>query len=98
MFTAYWSDVPSMGWNFGVPSKVARYVVVFRLTSAVWGMLLSMSASWACGVPGTEASTAPRGCASGIFAKAAGTLSCGTYSHGPSVRDGPRNHRPDSRR
>ena len=75
-----------------------RNVVVFRLTSAVWGMLLSMTASWACGVPGTAASTAPRGCVSGIFAKAAGTFSCGTYSHGPSVRDGPRNHRPDSRR
>ena len=44
-----------------------------------------------------EASTAPRGWLSGIFAKAAGSLSCGTYSHGPSVRDGLRNHRPDSR-
>src|SRR5262249_41324035 len=59
-------------------------------------MLLAITASWACGVPGIDASTRPAGLCSGIFAKSGGSWPPGAYSHGPSVERA-RNHRPEMR-
>src|SRR5215471_13800340 len=84
-FTAYWSDVPVIGTNFGEPSYVAVKWAALRLTVAVCGMLLAITASCACAVPGIDASTRPAGLRSGIFAKSGGSWRPGTYSHGPSV-------------
>ena len=65
-----------------------------RVTVAVCGMLLAMSASCACGVAGTEASTTPAGLPSGMRTKSGGSWPPGTYSHGPPV-DLARNQRPE---
>src|SRR5215510_1530978 len=85
-----------MGTNLGEPSYVAVKRAELRFTVAVCGMLLAMTASWACGVPGIEASTRPAGLCSGIFAKSDASWPPGTYSHGPSAERA-RNHRPEMR-
>ncbi len=65
-----------------------------RVTVAVCGMLLAITASCASRVPGTEASTTPAGLCSGIRAKSGGIWAPGTYSHGPSAERA-RNQRPE---
>src|ERR1700675_4502067 len=89
----YWSEVPSMGFTCGVPSKVIGSACAVRWTVAVCGTLLSMTASCACVVPGTEAFTFSIGLSSGIFAKSGGRLAGGTYVQGPAV-DAALNQRP----
>ncbi len=93
-FAAYASGVPAMGRHCGGPSYVAVKCAAARVTVAVCGMLLAITASCACGVPGTEASTTPLAPPSGIFAKSGGSWPPGTYSQGPSV-DRARNQRPE---
>src|SRR5262249_38641851 len=85
-----------MGTNFGEPSYVAVKLAALRGTGGGWGMLFAITASCACGVPGTEASTRPAGLCSGIFAKSDASWPPGTYSHGPSAERA-RNHRPEMR-
>src|SRR5262249_32769562 len=95
-FTAYWSDVPVIGTKFGEPSYGAVKWAALRLTVAVCEMLLAITASWACGVPGIDASTRPARLCSGILAKSGGSWLPGTYSHGPSAERA-RNHRREMR-
>src|SRR5215813_5415790 len=95
-FTAYRSEVAVIGTNFGAPSYVAVKWAALRFTVAVCGMLLAITASCACGVPGIDASTRPAGPCSGIFAKSGGSWPPGTNSHGPSAERA-RNHRPEMR-
>ncbi|MNN17042.1 hypothetical protein D3C81_1302110 [compost metagenome] len=68
---------------------------MLRETVAVCGMVAAISASRACGVPGTDTSTLALRSVGGILAKSAGSSRPGTYSHGP-VSIGARNQRPDT--
>ena len=68
----------------------------FLFTRAVCGTCASSTASAACGVPGTEASTRERGCSSGIFLKSAGSVGVANV-HGP-VKSGAENQRPATRK
>ena len=93
-FTTYRSGVPSMALSVGGPSyrtsSCAR-----RLIVAVCGISLAITASRACGVPGTDASTSPFGWLSGMRAKSGGSRSPLTNCQGP-CSDGARNQRPES--
>src|SRR5262245_40297228 len=88
------NSVPSIGSTLGSPSNAGVNVAVLRFTIAVCGMLLATIASSACSVPGTDAFTFSTGLSSGIFRKSSGSLSPGTYAHGPVSVDGPANQRP----
>src|SRR5215510_16125127 len=58
VLTTYCSFVPSMGASFTSPSNFGGSIFAsLTLTAAVWGMALAMRASFACGVPATEAFT-----------------------------------------
>src|SRR5436190_1952841 len=59
-------------------------------------MLASRTASAACGVPGTDASTADRTCSSGIFLNSSGSVGVANV-HGP-VKSGAENQRPATRK
>src|ERR1041384_4561520 len=96
VLAAYISEVFSIDRNCGVPSKLTVRNAVLRVIVAVCGIAFAISASFACGVPGTEASTDAFLCVAGIFAKSAGSLSPGTFCHGPSI-EGDLNQRPESR-
>ena len=58
--------------------------------------MLASTASVACGVPGTDASTRERGCSTGIFLKSSGSDGVANV-HGPS-RLGALNQRPATRK
>src|SRR6266849_10961878 len=93
--TTYLSVVPSTGRNWGAPSKTGENAGPFtRGTVAVWGMEFAITASCACGVPATAASTTPAGEAGGICLKSVGRLPLGIYVQGP-VTAGARYQRPD---
>ena len=66
------------------------------LTRAVCGILASSTASAACVVPGTDASTRDRACSSGIFLKSSGRVGVANV-HGP-VKSGAENQRPETRK
>ncbi|MNS89465.1 hypothetical protein D3C72_1234800 [compost metagenome] len=66
-----------------------------RATDAVCGIVAAISASRACGVPGTETSTLALGSCGEILAKSAGNWFPVTCVHGP-VSIGARNQRPES--
>jgi hypothetical protein len=63
---------------------------------ACCGTCASISASCACGVPGTETSTKPRGPFAGMRAKSGGRLAVANV-HGPS-RLAAANQRPEVRK
>src|SRR5262249_30590654 len=95
--TTYWSVVPSISFICGVPSNVIGLAIdAERCTVAVCGIELATTASFACGVPGTDALTFSTELSSGIFAKSGGRLALGTYCQGPAV-EGAENHRPEIR-
>src|SRR5262245_19737479 len=84
-FGAYWSVVPEIGANFGAPSYTASNEGPPESgTVAVCGIEFAITASRACCVPLTEASTTPAGDAGGICAKYAGNELLATNVHGPS--------------
>src|SRR5262245_31616808 len=94
LFTTYDTGVPSIGFSWGGPSYVG--VLSFAsltLIAAVSGRLFAITASCACGVPGTDAFTFSLGLSSGIFAKSGGRSLPGTNVQGPA-RASARNHRP----
>src|SRR5262245_47310183 len=93
LLATYDNGVPLIGSTFGVPS-IGIVVAVVRLTQAVCGMLLVITASRACGVPGTETLTIAFGLLTGMFLKSAGKLVPGTKLQGPCV-DAAVNHRPE---
>src|SRR5215475_410038 len=93
LFATYDSGVPMIGSTLGGPS-IGIAVSLVRLTQAVCGMLLVMTASRACGVPGTETLTIAFGLLSGMFLKSAGKLVPGKKLQGPCV-DAAVNHRPE---
>src|SRR6185503_10921391 len=96
VFVAYINVVLSICLNCGEPSKFTFNEAALRVIVAVCGMALAIKASLACGVPGTETSTAALAWVAGIFAKSAGSVSLLTYCQGPSI-DCALNQRPDSR-
>ena len=90
VLTTYWSEVPSIGASFTSPSNFGGSIFASSIfTSAVCGIALAISASFACGVPATAAFTFSFGLSSGIFAKSGGSASLATYSHGPSLDAAP---------
>src|SRR5262245_13653292 len=93
-FTAYCSEVSGTASKRGSPSYWASYLASSRLTSAVCGMLLAITASWAAGVPGTVARTLALGLDVAIFEKSFGRSSPSTKAHGPFSRDFERYQRP----
>ena len=96
VFTTYCSEVPSIGASFTSPSNFGASIFAWLiLTSAVCGMALAISASFACGVPATAAFTFSFGLSSGIAAKSFGSASLATNSQGPS-KDAARKKRPDT--
>ena len=86
--------MPSIGLSWGGPSYfgVASFASL-TLIAAVSGRLFAITASCACGVPGTEAFTFSFGLSSGIFAKSAGRSAPDTNVQGPA-RESARNQRP----
>src|SRR5512142_1480006 len=97
VFTAYCSDVLSIGLNDGSPwYATSGALISFLLTRAVCGTCARSTASAACCVPGTDASTRDRGCSSGIFWKSAGSFGVANV-HGP-VKSGAENQRPATRK
>src|SRR5271166_3063161 len=95
VLAAYCSDVPVIGCQVGGPPYVTLRVVPWRLIAAVCGTSAASSAVCACGVPGTLASTQPRGPLAGIFAKSAGKVWLAN-DHGPD-KLAAANQRPDVR-
>src|SRR4026207_1659486 len=96
VLTTYCSDVPSIGASFTSPSNFGWSIFVWLiLTSAVCGIALAISASFACGVPATAGPTFSLGLSSGIWAKSFGSAPEATYSHGPS-NDDARKKRPEN--
>ena len=94
--TTYDIVVPAIGAYCGGPSKFGVNVgPPVRGTVAVCGIVFSMAAACACGVPATVASTAPACDDSGMRAKSAGSVSGATNVHGP-VSAAARNQRPAS--
>src|SRR5512134_941458 len=74
LLTTYCSGVPSIGRYCGAPSKLGVNLgPFFSGTVAVCGIEFSITASCACGVPGTDASTAPAGESGGMRLKSAGS-------------------------
>src|SRR6187455_2511785 len=97
VFTARESDVFSIGSNLGSPwYATSGALISFLFTRAVCGTLASRTASAACGVPGTDASTRDRGCSREIFLKSSGRARDANV-HGPE-KFGAVNHRPDTRK
>jgi hypothetical protein len=93
----YCSEVPWICAYCGGPSKLG--VNAGGLASEIvadCGIEFAMSASCACGVPATEASTTPAGESFGIFAKSGGSAFAATKVHGPE-RPGARYQRPEMR-
>src|SRR5262245_28432581 len=84
--------------HFGSPSNRGGSMWVLAMgTAAVWGTVAAIAASFACGVPATDALTFSLSLSSGIFANSAGNALLATNVHGPaSARE--RNQRPDSSR
>ncbi len=76
-----------MAASCGAPSTCGLAMAVVRATAVLCGMLLAMSASSACCVPGTLAFTFSLGLLSGMFAKSCGNLLPGTKRQGPSRVD-----------
>lgn len=54
VLTAYINPVFSIDLNCGVPSKLTVNDAVLRVIVALCGIAFAISASFACGVPGTE--------------------------------------------
>ena len=85
-----------MGAHCGAPSNVAVNAgPALSGTVAVCGIVFSISATFACGVPATAGSTAPASDIGGMRAKSAGSASLATNVHGPASA-GDRNQRPAS--
>src|SRR5688572_15851844 len=96
VFAARDTVVGTIASNCGSPwYDTSGAFTVFLLTRAVCGTCASSTASAACTVPGTDASTRDRSCSSGIFAKSAGSDGVANV-HGP-VNPGALNQRPDTR-
>src|SRR6185436_5345277 len=95
VLTAYCIEVEGIGANCGVPAYTTLSCAAVRSSVACCGICASISASLACGVPGTDASTKPRGPFAGMRAKSGGRLGV-AYVHGPS-RPAAANQRPDTR-
>ena len=86
--------MPSIGLSWGGPSYLgAGSFASLTLIAAVSGRLFAITASCACGVPGTDAFTFSLGLSSGIFAKSGGRSLPGTNVQGPAVVSA-RNQRP----
>src|SRR3990172_215035 len=86
--------VSGIGLHCGGPSNDGvNFGPLVRETVASCGMELAISASCACGVPATDASTTPAGPSLGMRAKSAGSAFADTYVHGPP-RPGARYQRP----
>src|SRR5579872_2240245 len=97
VFAARATLVFSIGWNCGSPEyATSGAFTVFLSMRAVCGTCASRTASAACCVPGTDASTRERGCATGIFLKSSGRLGVANV-HGP-LKSGAVNHRPATRK
>src|SRR5687768_16383498 len=95
VFVAYDNPLaPSIALNFGGPSYATVRCVSAIVTVAVCGIELAMTASFACGVPGTETSTFALAWVGGIFVKSPGSARPSTYAHFPSSADD-LNHRPE---
>src|SRR5262245_21557030 len=97
VFVAYDIDVSGIGANFGSPAYVTftAFSASALFTTTVVGIWASSTASMACSVPGTEASTSPLGPFGGIARKSFGRSAL-AYVHGP-WRDFARNQRPETR-
>src|SRR5580765_3837717 len=96
VLTMYDSGVPVTAEYCGAPSKFGvNFSPFFGGTVAVCGIVFSITASCAWGVPATVGSTAPASDCDGIFAKSAGSASLATNVHGP-VRLAEVNQRPAS--
>ena len=90
------SGVSAIGWNCGGPSKLGTKLgPPVSGTVAVCGIELAITASCACGVPATAASTTAAGELVGMCAKSGGKALAGTKLHGPLV-PAARNQRPDN--
>src|ERR1700733_1969060 len=94
VFSAYWSEVLGIGENCGAPSYCTSILASLRETSAVCGITLSRTASFARSVPGTNAKSFALGEFSGMFANALGRRSGAMKLHGPWM-EGPANQRPE---
>src|SRR5262245_39346733 len=75
LFTTYFSGVSGIGWRSGFPSMFGVNWTLLGLTWAICGIWLAITASCACGVPGTEARTFSLGLSSGILANSGGRAS-----------------------
>src|SRR4029079_10638606 len=96
VFTARVTVVFSIGWKLGSPwNATSGACTSVRFTRAVCGICAISTASAACEVPGTDASTRERLCSSGIFLKSAGSVGVAKV-HGP-VKSGAENQRPATR-
>src|SRR5947207_8379954 len=83
-FVTYVSGVPATGAYCGGPSNCGvNFGPFLSGTVAVCGIVFSMTASCACGVPATVGSTAPASDCGGIRAKSGGSVSLATNVHGP---------------
>ena len=73
-----------MGRNVASPSYCTVSFASERVIVAVCGMELAINASFASGVPGTDASTVPLGLSAGIFPKSGGISAAVTNVQDPS--------------
>ena len=96
VLTARATVVVGIGWNSGVPLYCTSGAFRSVLTVAVCGICASSTASAACVVPGTDASTRERGWLSGIFLKSGGRFSVANVQ-GP-LKSGAVNQRPEIRK
>src|SRR4249920_227986 len=95
LLATYCSGVPVTGRHCGTPSNTGVNLgPSVRDTAAVCGIELAITASCACGVPATEASTMDAGePLAGICLNDAGSALLATKVHGP-LSCGARNQRP----
>src|SRR6185437_7262398 len=97
VLTAYIVVVPAIGSNFGVPPLYTTSIfALLRSSVPSIGICDCRTASCACGVPGTDTRTEPRGLDGGMRAKSDGRLDVANV-HGPSRLDA-ENHRPETRK
>src|SRR5262245_55613689 len=93
--TTYCSGVPATGCHCGAPSNTGvNFGPSARVTAAVCGIEFAITASCACGVLATDASTIDAGePLAGICLNDAGSALLATKVHGP-FNPGARNQRP----
>src|SRR5512140_3870033 len=93
--TTYCSGVPWIDLYLGLPSNTGVNAgPPVRGTVAVCGMELAITASFACGVPETDASTTPAGELAGMRRKSGGRSAPATKLQGP-LSAAARYQRPD---